>query len=177
MVQIFERAVWYCYRTILRWPGLAKVCSHACNLFKPLRPLPCGMKYTQNLDLFTFYPVRHDIGQSRDNQLQGSPHAPCSAQFRVLLKLVNGMPYPLCDFPCSTPVVSGDIVLNTLQCSCCWLRPDDAHGQLFLYLLNICSISLSLAKRPSSAALIPSLVRSICQAWIYRSWSIAWLTR
>ena len=83
-------------------------------LFKFLRPLPGGVKHAQNLDLFAFYSVWHDIGQSWNNQLQCPSHATRSAQLRVIFKLADGVPYPLRHFQCSSPVVSSDIVLNTL---------------------------------------------------------------
>ncbi len=89
-------------------------------LFKFLRPLSGCVEHTQNLGLSAFYPVWHDIGWLWNNQFQYSPNSPWSTQFRVISKLVDGMPYRLRHFPGSTSVVSGNIVLNMLQQP--WLR-------------------------------------------------------
>jgi hypothetical protein len=50
--------------------------TFCCVLFKFFRPLPGRVEHAQNLDLFAFYSVWHDIGQSWNNQLQCPSHAP-----------------------------------------------------------------------------------------------------
>jgi hypothetical protein len=50
--------------------------TFSCILFKFFRPLPGRVEHAQNLDLFAFYSVWHDIGQSWNNQLQCPSHAP-----------------------------------------------------------------------------------------------------
>ena len=96
-----------------------------------------------------------------------------SADFRLLFELTDSNPYSLCDFKRRPRILFSDMVLNAIQRPCRRFGPTNTHDQASSYLLNIRFISASLANRPSSAALIPSLMRSPCQTCNSRNRSIA----
>jgi len=132
------------------------------ELVKLLRPFPGRVIHTQDLDGFLLDTIRHDIRQVMDDQFICTSTPACSTTFRMFFKLIDCNPYPLDDLKGGPRVFVCNIVLNCTQRGSGWLGPPNTHSQAFSYLLNILVISASLAKRPSSAALMPSFTRSIC---------------
>jgi len=131
----------------------------------------------QNLNLSTLDAISHDIRIAAYDEFMRASDPSSPTYSGMILQLIDGDANTLRDFKRSARILPRNIVLDSQQCSCGRRRPTNAHDQASLYLLKIASISASEANRPASADLIPSLMRSSCQASNSRYWSMAWLTR
>lgn len=129
-----------------------------------LGPFPGRVIHTQGLNLFPPDAIRDDIRYAVNDKFTGTSQSSMPTHLGMFPQLIHSDANMLCNFKSRAGIFSRDVILNCQQRLCCRRRPTNAHAQASLYLLNIASISASGANRPASAATMPSLTRSSCQA-------------
>ena len=145
-------------------------------LLETLWPLPRRVIHAQNLDLFLSDAIRHNVRNALYHQFVCCAHSARSTNFRMLvesassnrIRCATSKPPVGCPWRCSPECSPAPLLL---------VQPNE-HARLGIFVFTEYPFLLcSPAIRPSSAALIPSLIRSSCHACSSRNSSIAWFTR
>ena len=145
-------------------------------LLERLGPFSGRMINAQDLDLFPLDTIRNAIRYAVNDEFVCTPHSSFPPHLGMIPQLIYRDANVLRDLECHTWIVTRGVFLKCEQSFRSRRRPTNVHDQASLYLSNITSISASETNRPASPALMPSLIRSSCQASRSRYRSIAWFT-